>query len=158
MDIRVGLGIDIHKFGSNRKLVLGGVHIPYELGLIGHSDADAVSHAVIDALLGAASLGDIGQYFPDTDPAWKDSDSILLLKNAWAKISTSGWIIQNIDCAILLEKPKIAPYIEEMKMNLSQALGISQDQIGIKATTAETLGFVGRKEGILAQAVALIAR
>ncbi len=156
--IRIGLGSDIHEFVINRPLILGGVSIPYEKGLIGHSDADALLHAIIDALLGAANKGDIGCLFPDNDHKWKDANSLTLLSDTWELIEKDGWSIENIDCSILLERPKIAPYISEMKNKISSVLKISPDQCGIKATTSEGLGFVGRGEGIFTQAVVLLTK
>jgi len=154
--LRVGQGIDVHRLVSGRPCIIGGVTIPHHLGLEGHSDADVLVHAVIDALLGAAGRGDIGTLFPPNDPKWKGADSIGLLKIVWQDLSTEGWIVENVDCAILAEAPKITPHIPAMKQAISGALGIGPDQIGIKATTSERLGFVGRQEGILAQAVALL--
>lgn len=158
MKIRVGQGIDVHEFVAGRKLILGGVEIPYEKGLLGHSDADALLHAITDAILGAAGKGDIGQHFPNTDIKWKDSNSIQLLQIIWDQLKIEGWKVLNVDATVLLEAPKLVPHIPKMKENISSVLGISVDDIGIKATTTEKLGFVGRKEGIMAQAVALLSR
>ena len=157
MNIRVGQGIDVHELVPGRKLILGGVDIPSEVGLLGHSDADVLLHAIIDALLGAAGLGDIGQQFPNTDKSWKDASSLDLLARVWDKLKAKGWRVINIDSSVLLEAPKIGKFIPEMKINIAKVLEISVDSIGIKATTSEGLGYVGRKEGALAQAVALIA-
>jgi 2-C-methyl-D-erythritol 2,4-cyclodiphosphate synthase len=157
MNIRVGQGIDVHELVPGRKLILGGVDIPSEVGLLGHSDADVLLHAIIDALLGAAGLGDIGQQFPNTDKSWKDASSLDLLARVWDKLKAKGWRVINIDSSVLLEAPKIGKFIPDMKVNIAKVLEISVDSIGIKATTSEGLGYVGRKEGALAQAVALIA-
>lgn len=156
MKIRVGQGLDVHAWAPDRLLVLGGVTIPYHLGLLGHSDADALTHAIIDALLGAAGLGDIGTWFPDSDPAFQGVSSVQLLKQVIEKIYTSGWVIQNIDCCIVAEKPKMAPYISDMKKTLADAMKISEVDVSIKATTTEQLGFVGRKEGLLCMASVLL--
>lgn len=157
-DIKIGLGYDIHRLSPDRRLILGGVEIDYEFGLYGHSDADVVAHAVIDALLGAASLGDIGYHFPDDDPAHKNADSIGLLKKTTAKIVSSGYEIGNIDVTIIAEKPKIAPYIISMKENLAGALDIDVSQVSVKATTNEKIGTIGRGEGIAAMAIALLRK
>jgi 2-C-methyl-D-erythritol 2,4-cyclodiphosphate synthase len=154
--IRIGLGYDIHRLVSGRKLILGGVEIPFDLGLDGHSDADVVSHATIDALLGAASLGDIGSHFPDDDPAYKDADSIDLLEKTRAMVGDKGFAVGNIDISIVAEKPVLAPYIMEMKRRMARAMGISPDNISIKATTNENIGAVGRGEGMAAFSVALL--
>ena len=151
-DIRVGSGYDVHAFAEGRKLVLGGVEIPYERGLLGYSDADVLIHAVMDALLGAAGLSDIGEYFPDSDSRYEGISSLLLLRKTAGFLRDKGYEIGNIDTVIIAEKPKIAPYVKEMKAKMAEALGVSGDRIGIKATTTEGLGFVGRKEGIAAQA------
>ncbi|MFZ2630964.1 MAG: 2-C-methyl-D-erythritol 2,4-cyclodiphosphate synthase [Desulfosalsimonadaceae bacterium] len=154
--MRIGQGFDVHRFVSGRPLVLGGVEIPHEQGLEGHSDADVLLHAVCDALLGAANMGDIGMHFPDTDPAYKNIDSLELLKKTWAMVREKFPAIQNIDATILAEVPKIAPYSAAMRQKIASALEISIDIVNIKATTLEGLGFVGRKEGIAAMCVALI--
>ncbi len=158
LNIRIGQGFDVHPFVENRRLVLGGVEIPYELGLGGHSDADVLSHAICDALLGAAGLNDIGFHFPDHDPNYENADSALFVSLSVSKLKRLGWAIGNIDCTIIAQEPKIAPYIAQMKTNLARLLFVTEDEIGIKATTTEHLGFTGRKEGIAAQAVALISR
>lgn len=154
--IRIGLGYDIHRLVSGRKLILGGVEIPFGLGLDGHSDADVVSHAIIDALLGAASLGDIGSHFPDDDPAYKNADSIELLKRAMVMVEERGFAVGNIDITIIAENPRLAPYIMEMRHRVAKAVGISPDDISIKATTNEKMGAIGRGEGIAALSVALL--
>jgi 2-C-methyl-D-erythritol 2,4-cyclodiphosphate synthase len=153
---RVGIGFDVHRLAEGRRCVVGGVDIPHSKGLLGHSDADVLTHAICDALLGAAGLGDIGTYFPDTDKKFKDIDSQLLLRQAWEEISKHGFKIENIDCIVMAEQPKINPHRAAMKAVLSKTLGIEEAQIGIKATTTEKLGFAGREEGIAAQAVALL--
>lgn len=153
---RIGHGYDVHKFAFNRRLILGGVEIPFRLGLLGHSDADVLVHAVCDALLGAASLGDIGKHFPDTSPAYKDADSIVLLRHVCGMLSEKGYSIENIDVTVIAQVPKLAPYIENMRVNIADACGIGIDRINIKATTEEGLGFTGAKLGIAAHSVALI--
>jgi len=155
---RIGQGFDIHQLVEGRRLVLGGVTIPFEKGLMGHSDADVLLHAICDALLGAAGLPDIGQYFPPTDPAYKDADSLELLKRVRQEVAKAGFdIIGNIDATIMAERPKINPHIADMKERIAEALEVDVSRIGIKATTCERLGFVGREEGIAASAVCLIA-
>ncbi len=158
LNIRVGQGFDVHPFAENRRLVLGGVEIPYELGLGGHSDADVLSHAICDALLGAAGLNDIGFHFPDHDPNYENADSSLFVSLSVGRLKRMGWAVGNVDCTIIAQEPKIAPYVPEMKKILSKLMFISEDEINIKATTTERLGFTGRKEGIAAEAVALITR
>ena len=152
--MRVGMGYDVHKLTENRKLILGGVEIPYEKGLLGHSDADVLLHAIMDALLGAAALGDIGKHFPDTDPAYKGASSIELLKHVGKLIDEKLYVIGNIDATIIAQRPKMAPHIEQMRKNVAEALHIDVDQVNIKATTAEGLGFTGTGEGISSQAIA----
>lgn len=154
--MRVGLGYDIHRLVSGLPLVLGGVDIPFDKGLSGHSDGDALIHAMMDALLGAAGLQDIGHYFPNSDPQYKGISSLILLRRVKETLDSRRASIVNLDTTILAQAPQLAPYMEEMKQKLSQALGIRLEQIGIKATTAEGVGFVGRKEGIAAMAVALV--
>ncbi len=154
--IRIGLGYDIHRLVSGRRMILGGVEIPFDLGLDGHSDADVVSHAIIDALLGAASLGDIGTHFPDDDPAYKDADSIELLKKTRVMVEEKGFAVGNIDVTIIAEEPKLAPYILKMKRKVAEAAGISPDDLSIKATTNEKMGAIGKGEGIAAISVALL--
>ena len=156
--MRIGIGYDVHKLTPDRKLILGGVDIPYELGLLGHSDADVLLHAICDALLGAAALGDIGKHFPDTDSSYKNIDSMLLLDRVNELLQTKGYIISNIDATIVCQKPKLAPYIEQMRINISTCLRLDVSQVNIKATTTETLGFEGRKEGISSHAVCLISK
>lgn len=156
--MRIGIGYDVHKLTPDRKLILGGVNIPYELGLLGHSDADVLLHAICDALLGAAALGDIGKHFPDTDSSYKNIDSMLLLDRVNELLQTKGYIISNIDATIVCQKPKLAPYIEQMRINISTCLRLDVSQVNIKATTTETLGFEGRKEGISSHAVCLISK
>lgn len=158
MEFRVGQGIDIHKFARGRPLVLGGVTIPFEFGLEGHSDADVLLHSMTDALLGAAGKGDIGTYFPNTDPQWKGADSLKLLSSAYKEVVRDGWQIENVDVTVLAEAPKLVPHIPAMKSKIGEVLGLSADRIGIKATTTETLGFTGRREGIVASCVALLRR
>lgn len=154
--MRVGMGYDVHKLTEGRKLILGGVEIPYEKGLLGHSDADVLIHAVMDALLGAAALGDIGSHFPDTDPAYKGISSILLLKHVGELLKKHGYCIENIDAVIIAQKPKMAPHISLMRQNMAEALLVSPECISVKATTEEGMGFTGRGEGIAAQAICLI--
>lgn len=156
MGMRVGLGYDVHKLAENRKLIVGGVDIPYEKGLLGHSDADVLIHAIMDALLGASKLGDIGVLFPDSDPKYKDISSITLLKYVKEAMDKKIIKIINIDSIIVAQKPKMRPYIEEMEKNIAKALGISTDDVNVKATTEEELGFTGSGEGISSKAVCLI--
>jgi 2-C-methyl-D-erythritol 2,4-cyclodiphosphate synthase len=153
---KIGIGFDVHRFAEGRRCIIGGVEIPHSKGLLGHSDADVLTHAICDALLGAAGLGDIGTYFPDTDKKFKDIDSQILLKQVKEEISKLGFKIGNIDSIVMAEKPKINPHREAMKKALSKTLEIEESQIGIKATTTEKLGFTGREEGIAAQAVAIL--
>ena len=154
--MRIGNGYDVHRLVEGRKLILGGVHIPFEKGLLGHSDADVLTHAIMDALLGAAGEGDIGRHFPDTDEKYKDADSLKLLEKVGEILQDKLYVIENIDAVLMAERPKIAPYIPEMRKKLSAALGIEEDRINIKATTEEGLGFVGLGEGMKAQAAALL--
>ena len=154
--MRIGFGYDVHRFAEGRDLWLGGIKIPYHKGLLGHSDADVVIHAICDALLGAAALGDIGTHFPDTDPKYKGIDSKILLTEIMSLIAKKGFTIQNIDTTIALQAPKIAPYIEMMRSTLSNLLNLDIGQISVKATTTEKLGFEGREEGVSAYAVVLI--
>lgn len=154
--MRIGQSTDIHRFADDRKLILGGVEIPYEKGLLGHSDADALTHAVAEAILGALALGDLGHHFPDTDPKWEGVNSIIILKEVGKMMKDKGYKIGNVDSLILIEKPKMAPHIEQMRQNFADALECDIDKISVKATRGEGLGFVGRKEGVLAQAVALL--
>lgn len=154
--MRVGLGYDVHKLVEGRKLILGGVEVPHTLGLLGHSDADVLTHAIMDALLGAAGLQDIGAHFPDTDPAYEGADSIVLLARVGELLTKEGYCVGNIDATVIAQRPKLRPYIGEMEEKLAAALGIDRSRINIKATTEEGLGFTGTEEGISAQAVALI--
>lgn len=154
--MRVGMGYDVHKLVEGRELILGGVKIPHTLGLLGHSDADVLLHAVMDALLGAAALGDIGKHFPDTDPAYKGISGIKLLEHVKKLLEEKGYVIDNIDATVIAQKPKLRPYIEEMECNIARTLDISPDQVNVKATTEEGLGFSGREEGIAAQAICLL--
>ena len=156
--IRIGQGSDIHALVEGRNLIIGGVDIPHERGLLGHSDADVLVHAVIDALLGAAALGDIGRHFPDTDPRYAGADSRVLLRATRELLAARGWRIVNVDSTISAQRPKMAPHIPQMTANLAADLGLPEDCVGIKAKTAERLGFVGREEGIATAAVALIER
>lgn len=156
MNLRIGNGYDIHRLVEGRKLILGGVEIPHELGLLGHSDADVLTHAIMDAMLGALSLGDIGHYFPPTDPKWAGADSLVLLSQVNQLIIDKGWQISNIDSVVVAERPKLKPHILAMRDRLANVLKIDPDRIGIKATTNEKLGPVGREEGISAYAVALL--
>ena len=154
--MRVGMGYDVHRLVEGRDLILGGVQIPYEKGLLGHSDADVLLHAIMDALLGAAALGDIGKHFPDSDEAYKGISSIRLLEKVGELLEEHFYFIGNIDATVIAQRPKLAPYREEMRENVAKALGISADQVSIKATTEEGLGFTGTGEGISAQAIALL--
>ena len=156
--MRIGLGYDVHAFAPERKLILGGVDIPHTQGLLGHSDADVLAHAVADALLGAVRGGDIGKLFPDTDPAYKGADSLKLLAAVANLVREKGFQIVDIDCVIAAQAPKLSPYRDQMRENLAAACGISPENLGVKATTTEHLGFEGREEGISAQAVALVCR
>lgn len=151
--MRVGMGYDVHRLVEGRKLILGGVEIPWEKGLLGHSDADVLLHAVMDALLGAAALGDIGRHFPDTDPAYEGADSRALLRKVGAMLRERMYVINNIDATIIAQKPKLMPHIDRMVRNMAEDLGLEEDQVNIKATTEEGLGFTGSMEGISAQAV-----
>ncbi|MBQ6368798.1 MAG: 2-C-methyl-D-erythritol 2,4-cyclodiphosphate synthase [Parasporobacterium sp.] len=154
--MRIGQGYDVHRLAEGRDLILGGVRIPYEKGLDGHSDADVLVHAIMDAMLGAAALGDIGLLFPDTDETYKGADSLVLLQAVNKRVREAGYEVVNIDATVIAQAPKLRPYIDEMRGNISHALGIAMDNVSIKATTEEKLGFTGRKEGIAAQAVLLI--
>ncbi len=155
---RIGHGYDAHRFCEGRRLIIGGVDIPYEVGLSGHSDADVLLHAVSDSLLGAAALGDIGKYFPDTDARFKNISSIILLKQTSEMLTKIGYRIINIDATIVAQNPKMSPYIEEMRQNIAQALSCEVDSIGIKATSEEGMGFTGRREGICAHSLCLIEK
>ncbi|MGV3487043.1 MAG: 2-C-methyl-D-erythritol 2,4-cyclodiphosphate synthase [Tuberibacillus sp.] len=154
--MRIGQGYDVHQFADNRPLIVGGVHIPYERGLVGHSDADVLLHAISDALLGAIGAGDIGRHFPDTDPNFKNADSKELLKTVWIMVKEKGYKLSNVDAVIIAQEPKMAPFIPEMVSVIAELLECDRDRVNVKATTTEKLGFTGRKEGIAAQAVCLI--
>ena len=154
--MRIGHGYDVHRFADDRQLFIGGVEIPYTKGLLGHSDADVLLHAVCDALFGAAGLGDIGKHFPDSDPAYKGIDSKLLLKNTIEKIREKGFSVSNIDATVIAQVPKLAPYVENMKNCIADICDISAERVNVKATTEERLGFTGREEGIAAHAVCLL--
>lgn len=154
--MRIGHGYDVHKLVEGRKLIVGGVDIPYELGLLGHSDADVLLHAISDAILGAAALGDIGGMFPDTDDKWKGADSLVLLEAVVKRVNDEGYVIENIDSTLIAQQPKMKPHILSMRENIAKACGIDVSQVSVKATTEEQLGFTGRKEGISAHAVVLL--
>lgn len=156
--MRIGQGYDVHRLTEGRKLVLGGVGIPFEQGLLGHSDADVLTHAVMDALLGAAGMGDIGQHFPDSDPAYAGADSLRLLTQVVKLLTEAGWRVENVDSTVIAQRPKLAPHIPQMKKNLALAMGVLPEQVNVKATTEEKLGFTGSGEGMAAQAVALLVR
>lgn len=156
--MRVGMGYDVHKLTEDRKLILGGVEIPYEKGLLGHSDADVLLHAIMDALLGAAALGDIGKHFPDTDEKYRGISSIRLLEHVAGLLDEHGFIVENVDATIIAQRPKMRPYIDTMRENIANALRIEPDQINVKATTEEGLGFTGTGEGISSQAVCLLEK
>ena len=154
--MRIGHGYDVHRLVEERKLILGGVEIPFEKGLLGHSDADVLTHAVMDALLGAAALGDIGKHFPDTDAAYAGADSLKLLDHVVALLHSKGWKVENVDATILAQRPKLAPFIPEMVRNLAQHMGVEVGQVNVKATTEEKLGFTGSGDGMAAHAVCLL--
>ncbi len=156
--LRIGLGYDVHALVADRRLILGGVDIPYDKGLLGHSDADVLAHAVSDALLGAARAGDIGKLFPDTDPAYAGANSMVLLSRVAAYVRTLGYEIIDVDSVVAAQEPKLSPHRDDMRRNLAQAMGVPMESVGMKATTTEHLGFEGRKEGISAQAIALLQR
>lgn len=156
--LRVGHGYDVHRLVAGRALILGGVAVPFDRGLLGHSDADVLTHAVMDALLGAAALGDIGQLFPDSDAAYAGADSIALLERVTALLREHGWQVGNVDATVVAQTPKLAPYIPEMRRRLAEAMGLDVDCVSVKATTEERLGFTGSGEGMAAHAVALIER
>lgn len=158
MNIRIGHGYDVHQLSAGRSLIVGGVDIPYERGLLGHSDADVLAHAVTDAIIGALALGDIGSFFPDTDPAYAGADSIELLKAVIQKIQKLGWRIGNLDATVIAQAPKLRPYIDRMRENIAQACMAQPEEISVKATTEEHLGFTGRGEGISAHAVCILVR
>jgi 2-C-methyl-D-erythritol 2,4-cyclodiphosphate synthase len=154
--MRIGQSTDIHRLVKDRPLILGGIHIPYEMGCLGHSDADALTHAIAEAILGALALGDLGKHFPDTDPKYKDISSLLILKEVILKMQSKHYHIGNIDALVLIEKPKLAPYIEQMKTSLCRVLEIESNQLNLKATRGEGLGFIGKGEGVVAQAVVIL--
>lgn len=156
--MRIGHGYDVHKLVEGRKCIIGGVDVPCQLGLLGHSDADVLLHAVSDALLGACAMGDIGHLFPDTDERFKGADSILLLKQVCERIGEAGYSVVNIDCTVIAQIPKLAPYIDEMRSNIAAACGVDTDTVSVKATTEEGLGFTGEKKGIAAHAVCLVEK
>ena len=158
MTFRIGHGYDVHKLVEGRRLILGGVEIPHTLGLLGHSDADVLTHALMDALLGAAALGDIGHLFPDSDPAYAGADSLKLLEAVMERIRAAGYAVSNVDCTVLAQAPKLAPHIRTMRERLAAAMGVDVEQISVKATTEEGLGFTGAREGIAAHAVALLEK
>jgi 2-C-methyl-D-erythritol 2,4-cyclodiphosphate synthase len=158
LNFRTGFGFDVHAFVEGRKLIIGGVEIPFDKGLEGHSDADVLLHAICDAMLGALALGDIGMHFPNTDARWKDADSTLLLKHVNELINSKEYELGNLDCVLAMEKPKISPYVDQIRNRISELLKADTDQISIKATTTEKLGFVGRTEGVVAFATVLITK
>jgi 2-C-methyl-D-erythritol 2,4-cyclodiphosphate synthase len=154
--LRIGQGYDVHRLVEGRRLILGGVEIPWELGLLGHSDADVLTHAVMDALLGAAALGDIGKAFPDSDPALEGVDSLLLLDRVMEMLREKGWQVVNVDATVVAQRPKLSPHIPQMRANLAARMGVPLDRVNVKATTEEKLGFTGDSSGMAAQAVALL--
>jgi 2-C-methyl-D-erythritol 2,4-cyclodiphosphate synthase len=155
---RIGQGFDVHQFAEGRPLIIGGITIPYEKGLLGHSDADVLLHTVSDACLGAIGEGDIGKHFPDTDPAFKNADSAVLMQQVWSIVKEKGYTLGNADCTIIAQKPKMAPHIETMRARIAELLEADIDQVNVKATTTEKLGFTGREEGIAAQAAVLLIK
>lgn len=156
--MRIGQGFDVHAFEEGRPLILGGIEIPHERGLLGHSDADVLLHTIADAALGAIAAGDIGKHFPDTDPAFKDADSKALLRHVWALVKAEGYVLGNVDATVMAQRPKLRPYIDEMRAVIAELLEADLSQVNVKATTTEQLGFTGREEGIAAQAVILLNR
>lgn len=156
--MRIGIGYDIHRLIENRKLILGGVEIPYHLGLMGHSDADVLTHAICDALLGAAAIGDIGTHFPDNDPSFAGMDSQIFLREIKAKVMEQGYIIENIDSTVIAQRPKLAPYVNQIRSVLANTLDISKTKLSVKATTSEGLGIVGKEKAIVAQAIASLSK
>ncbi|MBQ2830148.1 MAG: 2-C-methyl-D-erythritol 2,4-cyclodiphosphate synthase [Oscillospiraceae bacterium] len=154
--LRIGQGYDVHRLCQERALILGGVNVPYNRGLLGHSDADVLTHAIIDALLGAAGLGDIGTLFPDTDDAYKNADSLMLLRRALKAVEAAGFVVVNVDATLVAQAPKIAPYKEQMRQNIAAAIGVDASRVNVKATTEEKLGFTGDGSGMSAYAVALV--
>ena len=157
-DIRIGHGYDVHRLSEGRDLILGGVKIPYEKGLLGHSDADVLVHAVMDAVIGALGMGDIGKHFPDTDGAFKDIDSMILASRVHSLMVSEGYKILNVDATVIAQRPKLAPFIEEMRLNIAGVFGVAPDRVNVKATTEEKLGFTGSGEGISSHAVCIIAK
>ncbi|MGD6777924.1 MULTISPECIES: 2-C-methyl-D-erythritol 2,4-cyclodiphosphate synthase [Bacillaceae] len=155
---RIGQGFDVHQFAEGRPLIIGGITIPYEKGLLGHSDADVLLHTISDACLGAIGEGDIGKHFPDTDPAFKNADSAVLMEQVWAIVKEKGYTLGNVDCTIIAQKPKMAPHIEPMRKRIAELLEADMEQVNVKATTTEKLGFTGREEGIAAQAAVLLIK
>ncbi|WP_404446905.1 2-C-methyl-D-erythritol 2,4-cyclodiphosphate synthase [Sutcliffiella horikoshii] len=155
---RIGQGFDVHQFAEGRPLIIGGITIPYEKGLLGHSDADVLLHTISDACLGAIGEGDIGKHFPDTDPAFKNADSAVLMQQVWAIVKEKGYTLGNVDCTIIAQKPKMAPHIETMRKRIAELLEADVEQVNVKATTTEKLGFTGREEGIAAQAAVLLLK
>ncbi|MEA3319818.1 MAG: 2-C-methyl-D-erythritol 2,4-cyclodiphosphate synthase [Bacillota bacterium] len=155
---RIGQGFDVHQFAEGRPLIIGGITIPYEKGLLGHSDADVLLHTISDACLGAIGDGDIGKHFPDTDPAFKNADSAVLMEQVWAIVKEKGYTLGNVDCTIIAQKPKMAPHIEPMRKRIAELLEANVEQVNVKATTTEKLGFTGREEGIAAQAAVLLIK
>lgn len=155
---RIGQGFDVHQLTEGRPLIIGGITIPYEKGLLGHSDADVLLHAVTDACLGAIGEGDIGKHFPDTDPLFKDADSSKLLIHVWKLVKEKGYTLMNVDCTIIAQRPKMAPYIDQMKAKIAELLETTEEQVNVKATTTEKLGFTGRGEGIASQAIVLLQK
>lgn len=155
---RIGQGFDVHQFAEGRPLILGGITIPYEKGLLGHSDADVLLHTISDACLGAVGEGDIGKHFPDTDPAFKNADSAVLMQRVWEIVKEKGYTLGNVDCTIIAQKPKMAPHIETMRARIAELLEADITQVNVKATTTEKLGFTGREEGIAAQAAVLLVK
>ena len=158
MEYRVGIGYDAHRFGEKRPLILGGVTVPHDKGLVGHSDADVLCHAVSDAVLGAAALGDMGRYFPDTDPKWKGADSLGILRECGRLALAKGWKVVNVDASVICQKPKLAPYMVPMSQMIGEALGVGPDEVNVKAKTTEGMGFEGREEGISVKAVVLLGK
>ena len=158
MTYRIGLGFDVHQLTPERRLILGGVDIPHEVGLAGHSDADVLTHAVMDSLLGALALGDIGDHFPDTDPQFRDADSLSLLKKVWAMIQNEGYRINNLDSVLIAQRPRLKPYLDEMRGNLANCIECDLNRVSVKATTTEKLGYPGREEGIAAKSVVLLQK
>ncbi|MGH7549685.1 MAG: 2-C-methyl-D-erythritol 2,4-cyclodiphosphate synthase [Gemmatimonadota bacterium] len=158
MVVRTGIGFDVHRFAEGRRLVLGGIEIDHERGLAGHSDADVLLHAIADALLGAAGLGDIGRHYPPDDPRWKDADSVEILRDVSGRVRAEGWEVSNVDATVLAEAPRIGPHVERMVARISEAMSVQPDRVSVKATTMEGLGPIGNEEGIAAMAVATVFR